>query len=96
MTTLEAVRTRRSDILEIARRHGAENIRIFGSVVRGEDTSDSDIDLLVDASGQTSAWFPAGLILDLQELLGRKIDVITERGLSPFLRDRVMSEAEPI
>jgi len=96
MTTLDVVRHRRTEILEVARKHGATNVRIFGSVLRGEDHPDSDVDLLVDAPGPTSAWFPAGLILDLEELLRRKVDVITERGLSPFIRDRVLREAQPV
>jgi hypothetical protein len=96
MTTLDAVRHRRREILEVARKHGATNVRIFGSVLRGEDAPDSDIDLLVDAPGTTSAWFPAGLVLDLEELLGRRVDVITERGLNPFIRDDVLREAQPV
>ena len=96
MTGLDAVRQHRSTILEIARRHGATNVRVFGSVARGEDTPDSDIDFLVDTTEDTSAWFPAGLILDLEEPLGRKIDVITERGLNQFLRDRVLREAQAV
>ena len=96
MTTMDAVRRRRTEILEIARRHGATNVRIFGSVVRGEERPDSDIDLLVDTAGVTSAWFPAGLILDLEELLARKIDIVTERGLNPFLRDQVLREAQQV
>src|SRR5512140_407329 len=96
MTTLDAVRTRRAQIAELARKHGATNVRIFGSVVRGEDRPDSDIDLLVDAPGPTSAWFPAGLILDLEKLLSRRVEIITERGLNPFIRDQVLREAQPI
>lgn len=96
MTALEAVRHRRREILDVARKHGATNVRVFGSVVRGEDSPDSDIDLLVDVSGPTSAWFPAGLILDLEELLRRRIDVVTERGLNPLLRDEVLREAQPV
>jgi predicted nucleotidyltransferase len=96
MTTLDAVRQHRPEILELARKHGAANVRIFGSVLRGDDDLQSDIDLLVDAPGPTSAWFPAGLILDLEALLVRKIDVITERGLNPFIRDEVLREAQPV
>jgi hypothetical protein len=96
MTTLDAVRQRRQEILELARKHGAANVRVFGSVVRGEDDSTSDIDILVDAPGPTSAWFPAGLILDLEDLLGRRVDVITERGLNPFIRGEVLNEAQPV
>ena len=96
MTTLDAIRGRRKDIREIAGKHGATNVRIFGSVLRGDDGPASDIDLLVDTAGVTSAWFPAGLILDLEELLARKIDVVTERGLNPFIRERVLREARPV
>ena len=96
MTTLDAIRCRRNDILEIAGKHGATNVRIFGSVLRGDDGPASDIDLLVDTAGTTSPWFPAGLILDLEELLARKIDVVTERGLSPFIREHVLREAQPV
>jgi predicted nucleotidyltransferase len=94
MTTLDSIRQRRSEILEVARKHGATNVRIFGSVARGDDGPDSDIDILVDAPGPTSAWFPAGLILDLEELLRRRVEVITERGLNPFIRDEVLREAQ--
>jgi hypothetical protein len=96
MTTLDAIRGRRKDILEIAGKHGATNVRIFGSVLRGDDGPTSDIDLLVDTAGVTSAWFPAGPILDLEELLARKIDVVTERGLNPFIREQVLREARPV
>ena len=96
MTTLDSIRRRRKDILEIAAKHGATNVRIFGSVARGDDGPASDIDLLVDTEGVTSAWFPAGLILDLEELLARKIDVVTDRGLNPFIREQVLREAQPV
>jgi len=92
-TTLEELQKRREDILRVAARHGAANIRLFGSVVRGDDTEASDIDLLVDTGSRTSSWFPAGLILDLEELLGRRVEVITERGLNPLLRGQVLEEA---
>jgi uncharacterized protein len=96
MTTLNAVRQHRSEILELARKHGAANVRVLGSALRGNDEPDSDIDLLVDAPGPTSAWFPAGLILDQEALLSRKIDVVTERGLSAVIRDQVLDEAQPV
>jgi predicted nucleotidyltransferase len=54
---------------------------------------DSDIDFLVEVAGSTSAWFPGGLILDLQELLGRRVEVVTEKWLNPDLRDHVLNEA---
>ena len=72
------LRERREDILSRAYRHGARNVRIFGSVARGESTADSDIDLLVVAGENTSPWFPAGLIEELETLLGGPVDVVTE------------------
>lgn len=87
---------KRDDIRAVASRHGASNIRIFGSVVRGEAGPDSDIDFLIDAGPTTSSWFPAGLILDLEEILGRRVEVVTEKALSPYIRDRVLREAVPL
>ncbi|HLG97550.1 MAG TPA: nucleotidyltransferase family protein [Bryobacteraceae bacterium] len=92
----ELVRLNRDQILRIAAKHGARNVRVFGSVARGEDRPDSDLDLLVDAGPETSAWFPGGLIVDLEELLGRRVEVVTERGLHPLLRDSILREAVPI
>jgi predicted nucleotidyltransferase len=87
---------RRDDIRNIAARHGAYNIRIFGSAARGETGPDSDIDFLIDVGATTSSWFPAGLILDLEEILGRPVEVVTERALNPYIRDRVLNEAIPL
>ncbi len=81
------------EIKRIAARHGACNVRVFGSTARGESLPDSDIDFLVEVAGSTSAWFPGGLILDLQELLGRRVEVVTEKWLNPDLRDHVLNEA---
>ena len=77
-------------------RHGACNIRVFGSVARGEAGPDSDIDLLIDRGPVTSPWFPAGLALELEEELGRRIEVVTEQGLNRHLRARVLREAIPL
>jgi len=97
MTLLETLRERRAQILEIAAKHGAYNVRVFGSVVRGEETPDSDIDFLIDYDlAKITPWFPGGLLMDLQDLLGRKVDVLTERGLSPLIRERVLAEAKPL
>ena len=93
MTVEQFVREKRHDIERIAARHGAYNIRIFGSVARGEAGPESDIDLLIDVGPHTSSWFPAGLILDLEELLGRRVEVVTERALNPDIRDQVLREA---
>jgi uncharacterized protein len=87
---------KRDDIKRIAARHGAYNIRVFGSVARGEAGPESDIDILIDVGSTTSSWFPAGLILDLEDLLGRRVEVITEKALNPELRDHVLREAIPL
>lgn len=87
---------KREHIRRIAAEHGAYNIRVFGSVARGEDTPESDIDLLIDVGPNTSSWFPAGLILDLEALLGRRVQLVTERALLPELRDQVYREAVPV
>ena len=96
LDTAHLIRSNREEIVRIAAKHGARNIRLFGSVARGEATFDSDVDFLVDAGPSTSSWFPGGLILDLQALLGRRVEVVTERGLHPLLRDRILQEAVPI
>ena len=93
MTFEEFLKEKRAEIMKIALKHGANNIRIFGSAVRGEATPESDIDFLVDAGPDTSSWFPAGLILDLQELLGCRVEVVTEKGLNPHIREHVLREA---
>jgi uncharacterized protein len=92
----ETLRDKRNEILEIAKRHGASDVRVFGSVARGAARADSDVDLLVRPESKTSPWFPAGLVLDLEALLGRKVDVVTERGLHWYIRDRVLAEAVPL
>jgi predicted nucleotidyltransferase len=96
MTLDQLLREKRDDIKRIAVRHGADNIRVFGSVARGEAGAESDIDILIDVGPTTSSWFPAGLILDLEDLLGRRIEVITEEALNPELRDHVLGEAKPL
>lgn len=90
------VRQKRNEILRIAERHGAYNVRVFGSVARGEAGPDSDVDLLIDAGEKVSSWFPAGLILDLEDLLGRRVDVVEEVALRPELRSYVLREAKPL
>ena len=92
----DLVRLKRDAILEIAHRHGAGNVRVFGSVAHGESTPDSDFDLLFDVVGQTTSWFPAGLIIDLEDLLGRSVDVVETGLLHRAIRDRVLREARPL
>jgi predicted nucleotidyltransferase len=96
VTLDQLLREKRDDIKRIAARHGAYNIRIFGSIARGEAGPESDIDILIDVGPTTSSWFPAGLILDLEDLLGRRVEVITEQALNPELRDHVLREAIPL
>lgn len=87
---------KRDEISAIASKHGAYNIRVFGSVAHGEAGPDSDIDFLIDVGETTSSWFPAGLILDLEEILGRRVEVVTARALNPYIRDHVLREAVPL
>lgn len=96
MTSLESLRARRIDILRIATRHGAHNARVFGSVARGEATEDSDVDFLVSTSETTSPWFPAGLVVDLEDFLGCRVQVVTEDGLYWLLREKILKEARPL
>jgi predicted nucleotidyltransferase len=90
------LRKKRKEIIRIAEKHGARNVRVFGSVAHGAATESSDIDLLVDTAEQTSPWFPAGLALDLEELLGQRVDVVTTNGLYWLLRRRILQEARPL
>ena len=87
------VRSKRREILELAARHGASRIRVFGSVARGEASPDSDVDFLVDLEPGRSIFDLGGLLMDLQDLLGCPVDVITEKGLRARIRDRVLREA---
>lgn len=96
MSLNELVRARRADILEIAKRYGASNLRIFGSVARGEADEKSDIDILVDMESGRSLLDLAGLRVDLRELLGRSVDVLTVPSLRDRIRSRVLSEAVPL
>ena len=96
MNVEQFLHEKRDDICAIAAKHGAFNIRIFGSVVRGEAGPDSDIDFLVDAGPTTSSWFPAGLILDLEKMLGRRVEIVTEKALNPYIRDHVLAEVKPL
>ncbi len=96
MAFRQILEERRDDVLNIAAKHGAYNVRVFGSVARGDDRPDSDVDLLVDVGPTTSSWFPAGLVLDLEQILGREVEIVTEKGLNPHLREHVLREAVPL
>jgi len=96
MSIEELVGGKRDEIRRIAEKHGARRVRVFGSMARGDARTDSDVDFLVEAGSQTTSWFPAGLILELEELLGRRVQVITDAGLNPFIREQVLKEAIPL
>lgn len=96
MSSFEIFKSKRNEILAIAAKHGAANVRIFGSVVRGEDTPDSDVDVLVDMDPGRSLYDLVGLQQDIETLLGRKADVLTEGALSRYLKDRILAEAVPL
>ncbi len=96
MELKELLKTKRDEILFLASKHGAYNVRVFGSVARGEDDDESDVDFLVDMTKGRSLLDLGGLLMDLQELLGRKVDVTTEKGLRSRIRERVCREALPL
>jgi predicted nucleotidyltransferase len=96
MGIYETIETKREEILRAAARHGARNIRIIGSVARGEADSRSDLDLLVAIESGRSLLDHAALILDLEELVGCKVDIASDRGLHGRLRSRILDEAIPL
>jgi predicted nucleotidyltransferase len=96
MSLNELLQEKREDILRFANRRGASNVRIFGSVARGEADSKSDIDILVDLEPGRNLLDLGGLLMDLQDLLGHNVDVVTERGLRERIRERVLREAIPL
>ena len=93
---VELVRAKREQILRLARRHGVTGVRVLGSMARGDAGPESDVDLLVEVGPDPSPWFPGGLVAELEELLGRRVQVVTEQGLDDLLRDRVLEEAVPL
>lgn len=93
---LDELREKRGDILAIAARHGAANVRVFGSVARNEARSESDVDFLIDVLPEHSSWFPSGLIIDLENLLGHRVDVASASELHWVICDRVLREAVPL
>lgn len=96
MTLEQILKDKRDEILRIAAKHGAHNVRVFGSVARGTADAQSDIDLVVAFEPGRSLLDHAALWLELQELLGCKVDVVSERGIKPSVRDRVLDEAAPL
>lgn len=90
------VETHREAILDLCAKHGARNVRLFGSVARGEADEKSDLDVLVDMDPDRSLLDHAALMLALEELLGCRVDVVTASALRPRMRDRVLKEAVPV
>lgn len=96
MSIDELLKAKRQEILRIAARHGARNVRVFGSLARGDANEESDIDLLVEMGPGRSLLDHAALWLELQEAVGRKVDVVSDRGIKPRIRERVLHEAVPL
>jgi uncharacterized protein len=92
----ELIETHRAELLALARRRGVTGVRVFGSMSRSDGNNNSDVDLLVTLAPGTSALALGGLLLDAQELLGRRVDVVTEASLHPALRERVVASAVPL
>ncbi len=92
----EILKPKREEILRIAAKHGAYNVRVFGSVARGEARPDSDVDFLVELEPRRSLMDLGGLLADLEDLLSRKVDVAEPDGLHWYIRDRVLQEAVPL
>lgn len=87
---------KREAIRAIAARHGVKSVRVFGSFARGDASEHSDVDLLIVAGPRTPPWFPGGLLVDLEQELGRRVDVAEETTLHPLIRDRILHEAIPL
>ena len=95
MALADFVIKNRKEILAIAKRHGAVSVKVFGSSATDEAGPESDLDLLVQAGDQVSPWFPGGMVRELENLLGRKVDVAEPDTLHWYIRDRVLKEAVP-
>ncbi|WP_428661103.1 nucleotidyltransferase family protein [Reyranella sp.] len=96
MALLEDLNSQRELLLAIAARHGASNVRLFGSVLRHEDRPDSDIDLLIDMAEDRGFGDYLALVEELESVLSRRVDVVIERSLSPHFRPYIESEARPL
>ena len=96
MSIEEILGDKREEILQIARNNGVIGIRVFGSVARGDASPDSDVDFLLDVGEHTPPWFPGGLVSQLEEVLGMRVDVVEEASLRPETRERVLKEAVPL
>lgn len=96
MSLQQKLQEHRNDILDLARARGAYNVRVFGSVARGEETENSDVDILVDLAPGRTIFDLGGLLHDLQNVLDCKVDIVTEKGLRQRIRQQVLAEAIPL
>jgi predicted nucleotidyltransferase len=96
MGIAEVIQDKKEQILAVAAKRGASNIRVFGSVANGTAGADSDVDFLVDLEQDRSLFDLGGLLMDLQQLLNRNVDVVTESSLHWYIKDRILSEAKPL
>ena len=96
MSEFQEIQQKKKEILLVAQQHGIVNIRIFGSVARGDDNLQSDVDLLVDLEQGRTLFDLGGALIKLQDLLGRKVDIVTERRLHWYLKEKIMKEAKPL
>ena len=90
------IESHREALHALARRHGVRSIKVFGSMARDDADASSDVDLLVETAPDTSGFVLGALLMDAQDLLGRRVDVVTEKSLHPLMRDRILSEARPL
>jgi uncharacterized protein len=89
----EDINKKREDIIRIARSHGVLTVRLFGSFARGDSHTSSDIDLLITVGPNHSRWFPGGLVADLEDLIGRRVDVVEEEALSSDVKNKIIRES---
>ena len=94
--TLESIRKKRNEIKQITSQHGAHHIRVFGSIANHTSNANSDVDFLIDLDKGRSLIDLGGLKMDLQKLLGCKVDLVTENGLHWYLKEKILQEAKPI
>lgn len=96
MVSFNDIQSKRDVIIDAAVRHGAHNVRIFGSVARGENSSSSDIDFLVEMDEKSSLFDQAELLYDLEQIFGCKVDVVDQSRLHSLIRDRILAESRPL
>lgn len=93
MSVSNIIKNRREEIINIAKKNGAKNVRVFGSMSRGEGSAQSDLDIIVEMQSGSSLLDIIAIKQDIEDLLGRKVDVVTEASISPYIRDEVLKEA---